>query len=121
MSTKQPIKEHIAEYNFARARAQIYQGTPRRQSAYPDDQLPRTRPPARRDTTDDEDAIYTTRAPNSIRRYPPGPAYVEVHNQRSRTQSQRAITPPRTQGSVHPLLFTAAGMLLMLAVWLAFG
>jgi hypothetical protein len=120
MNTKQPIKEHIAEYNFARARASFRQEAPRRRSAYPDEQLPRTKPPVRRDTTDDEDALYTTRAPNSTWRYSPqGPAYVEVH--RAQPQAQRAITPPPTKGRVHPLLFVAVGMLLMLALWLAFG
>ncbi len=124
MSTKQPIKEHIAEYNFARARDSFRQEVPPQRSAYAgtrcDEQLLRTKPPVWRDTRDDEDALYTTHAPNSTRRYPPqGPAYVEVH--RAQPQAQRAITPPSTKGRVHPLLFVAVGMLLMLALWLAFG
>jgi hypothetical protein len=43
-----------------------------------------------------------------------------VYDHRSHTQT-RIVTPSPTKGKVHPLLFVAVGMLLMLAVWLVIG
>lgn len=127
MSGKRPLREQVNEYNFAHARDSFrQQEPPRRQTAYTATESRPTRPPVQRDTVDDEE-VYPTRPPNSTRRYPPpGPAYVEVHDQRSRTRAQprrtqRTIPTPQARGRPHALLFVGVGMLLMLALWLAFG
>lgn len=129
MTAKPPIKEHIAEYSFARARDSLRSDVSPRRTVHPD--VSRyTRPPIQRDTVDDDKVIYSARLPNSTRRYqatPQGPSYVVVHDQRSwcsshvQTQSsvQQVATQLTAKQKAHPLVFVGVGMLLMFGLWLA--